>query len=285
MDQFDRYIRAFEAFESEMDALDFSYRMSAFIGFEAEGDPNATKAGFRAKAGAAWQWLRTQAEKLANWFRGIMDKIGGAISRIGATLKRAPNRAEVDADAFTKAEAATKRAEEAVKMAEDLVKESVNATNSNIEEAKSIRDRVEEHAKKFREAMETDGKIVFESDLSGAMEADGEGSKRVIDFSGLRNKMNGLLTRISGIGKSVTGAIDRVRDAINKEANGPTEGEPQTVRQKLLSTLLRALTSVGKAIAGIPGMVTRAFSAIFRKKTPTEKYEGTKPDADEVEVE
>lgn len=283
MDQFDRYIRAFEAFESEMDALDFSYRMSAFIGFEAEGDPNATKAGFRAKAGAAWQWLRTQAEKLANWFRGIMDKIGGAISRIGATLKRAPDRAEADAEAVSKAEAAAKSAEENLKKAEELLKETEAAVDADDEELNSIMDKMKNITKQFHDVMENGGTLVFESDLSGAMEA--EGAKRVINFSGMRNRMNGMLTRASNIGKRVTGAIGRVRDAINKEANGPAEGEPQTKRQKLLSTLLRALTSVGKAIAGIPGMITRAFSAIFRKKTPTEKYEGTKPDADEVEVE
>lgn len=283
MDQFDRYIRAFEAFESEMDALDFSYRMSAFIGFEAEGDPNAAKAGFRAKAGAAWQWLRTQAEKLANWFRGIMDKIGGAISRIGATLKRAPDRAEADAEAVSKAEAAAKSAEENLKKAEELLKETEAAVDADDEELNSIMDKMKNITKQFHDVMENGGTLVFESDLSGAMEA--EGAKRVINFSGLRNRMNGLLARASNIGNRVTGAINRVRDAITTAANGPAEGEPQTKRQKLLSTLLRALTSVGKAIAGIPGMVTRAFSAIFRKKTPTEKYEGTKPDADEVEVE
>lgn len=283
MDQFDRYIRAFEAFESEMDALDFSYRMSAFIGFEAEGDPNATKAGFRAKAGAAWQWLRTQAEKLANWFRGIMDKIGGAISRIGATLKRAPDRADANAEAVSKAEAAVKSAEENLKKAEELLKETETAVDADDEELNSIMDKLKDITKQFHDVMENGGTLVFESDLSGAMEA--EGAKRVINFSGMRNRMNGLLTRASNIGNRVTGAINRVRDAITNAANGPAEGEPQTKRQKLLSTLLRALTSVGKAIAGIPGMVTRAFSAIFRKKTPTEKYEGTKPDADEVEVE
>lgn len=283
MEQFDRYIRAFEAFESEMDALDFSYRMSAFIGFEAEGDPNAAKAGFRAKAGAAWQWLRTQAEKLANWFRGIMEKIGGAISRIGATLKRAPDRAEADAEAVSKAEAAAKSAEENLKKAEELLKETEAAVDADDEELNSIMDKMKNITKQFHDVMENGGTLVFESDLSDAMEA--EGAKRVINFSGLRNRMNGLLTRASNIGNRVTGAINRVRDAITTAANGPVEGEPQTKRQKLLSTLLRALTSVGKAIAGIPGMVTRAFSAIFRKKTPTEKYEGTKPDADEVHVE
>lgn len=283
MDQFDRYIRAFEAFESEMDALDFSYRMSAFTGFEAEGDPNAAKAGFRAKAGAAWQWLRTQAEKLANWFRGIMDKIGGAISRIGATLKRAPDRAEADTETVSKAEAAAKSAEENLKKAEELLKETEAAVDADDEELNSIMDKMKNITKQFHDVMENGGTLVFESDLSDAMEA--EGAKRVINFSGLRNRMNGLLTRASNIGNRVTGAINRVRDAITTAANGPVEGEPQTKRQKLLSTLLRALTSVGKAIAGIPGMVTRAFSAIFRKKTPTEKYEGTKPDADEVHVE
>ena len=283
MDQFDRYIRAFEAFESEMDDLDFSYRMSTFIGFEAEGDPNAAKAGFRAKAGAAWQWLRAQAEKLANWFRGIMDKIGGAISRIGATLKRAPDRAEADAETVSKAEAAAKSAEENLKKAEELLKETEAAVDANDEELNPIMDKLKDITKQFHDVMENGGTLVFESDLSGAMEA--EGTKRVINFSGMRNRMNGLLTRASNIGKRVSGAIDRVRNAITKAANGPAEGEPQTKRQKLLSTLLRALTSVGKAIAGIPGMVTRAFSAIFHKKTSTEKYEGTKPDADEVEVE
>ena len=280
MHEINQCIAALESFDSIVDQAAFDYKMYAFVATEADDAADAAgggrMAGFKAGAAKRWQQLKDLAHRIWEFIKSIPGRLAEVGGKILAAIKRAPdtvrtkaNKAKINA-ALAWANAADK-AESAIEtMVKRIKTKKVDqADDSDVEYYVGVTDQLNsDHLNtQFNE---------------GYAEVEQE-----VKVGPIKAALNKVVSRAKGIGDEITKVMGDVNAAIDRAATKPSEEDMADMnrRQKVLSTILRALAKAARFLMSIPSKVTGIFRLVFNSaKGKLENHEGPKPNEGDVEL-
>lgn len=294
----EQYVRALESFEQETRNFDADYIMSAFIGFEADGgDAQKTKSNFRQRVNAGWAFVKEKAGKILTFIISIPGRIVSGLRTLGEMIRRIPSRIKGNPDEAKKVAAeATKESAKAekgfslIRKIRNLIHRAKTAkTSEDMEEVEAELTEVEKEAQVVFVVDENGNGSAVESFLAGiAMEADAANKKRgpsgFIDGNPLKALFDKLTQWAKKGSDEAASAAKDAKTNMDADANASGDADPkaQNQKQRIWSRIARALGSIGRFFAGIPGRLSAWFKRVFHR-TETEKYDGPNPMADDAE--